>query len=138
MASGDRADGVGHRQHGEAKREGDAHEAYSQAWKRCCQHGAPAASEDQPKCSKELSSCTLCNRHISSRENCQHSLTMHHETRAPRPVQSKYKPSLLHVSLRVAGAALGSKRSPPLSVCVQKRFLSLDGLLLGGILTSKS
>ena len=85
MASGDRADGVGHRQHGEAKRERDAHETYSQAWKRRCQHGAPAASKDQPKCSKELSSCTLCNRHIFSNRLLIF-VTMHHGTREPDPV----------------------------------------------------
>ena len=64
MTSGNGANGVGHRQHSEAEREGDAHEADAQAWKRRGKHGASATAKDQPKRSKAFRSCTLGQRHM--------------------------------------------------------------------------
>jgi len=54
MAARDVADGVGHRQHGEAEGEGDAEEADPQFRKGRGEDGRTAAAEGQPERTEEF------------------------------------------------------------------------------------
>src|SRR5258708_32386715 len=54
MTAGHVADGICHRDDGQAKGQGDAHEANANVRERGCQHGASATPENQPKSSNEL------------------------------------------------------------------------------------
>src|SRR5437868_3929229 len=54
MSSGNMADRVGHRQHGQSKRERDTEKADAEIGKTCRQDRGATAAQDQPQRAKEL------------------------------------------------------------------------------------